>query len=285
MTLRTEKDWTAETVARFWDWISSNPRFEGSYFSHVMGSSIVSFIRETGYLHGPALDFGCGRGDLVKQMHTSGIACGGADFSEKSLKQCQEVCGNSNLWLGGCTVDLESGTSFPDETFALITCIEVVEHLPQESLSKTFEELFRLLRPGGVLLLTTPFEEDLRSNSNYCPFCDGEFHRWQHMRSVSKSDLSTWSQAVGLHTIFCEHLDFRAMEGDVMPWMGWRSASYETIRHRINWALLGLFDKLNLKPFPHGSRMKIRLRTGERNTLCMIARKSMDGAVNVRHIG
>lgn len=282
MTLRTEVDWTPEAVARFWDWISSNPIFEESYFSRIVGGGIVSFIREAGYLKGPALDFGCGRGDLVKQMHLAGITCGGADFSAKSLQQCEQVCGDSVLWLGGRVVDLKSGTGFANDTFALITCVEVVEHLPQAFLAQTFAELFRLLRPGGVLFLTTPFEESLRSNSIYCPFCDGEFHRWQHMRSISKNDLATWSEDVGLHPVFCENLDFRAMEGDVMPWMGWRSASYDTIRHCINWALLGMFDDLNRKPFPHGNRMKIRLRAGERNTLCLIAQKPIEGAINAQ---
>lgn len=243
-----------------------------------MGSGIISFIREAGYLQGPVLDFGCGRGDLVKQMHLAGVACGGADFSTQSLQQCEQVCGNGGLWLGGRVVNLEAGTDFDPDTFALITCVEVVEHLPQALLAPTFSELFRLLRPGGVLVLTTPFEESLKSNSTYCPFCDGEFHRWQHLRSVSKVDLIRWSEAAGLNPVFCERLDFREMEGDVTPWLGWRLASYETIRNRIDWALLGLFDKLNVKPFPLGNRMKIRLRVGERNTLCIIAQKPLKEA-------
>lgn len=273
MSVKTDSDWTPEAVTKLWDWISSNPALEETYFSHGAGKGIIEFIRESGRLQGPALDFGCGRGDLVKQLLRADIACAGADFSEESLHQCTETQAQNPLWLGGQVVNLKSGTGFPDEEFALITCVEVVEHLPETYLEKTFSELYRLLRPGGVLLVTTPHKEVLRNNSIYCPFCDSEFHRWQHMRSVSPSDLMGWSEAAGFRALFCDRLDFREMEGSILPWTGWRTASYETIRHWVNWTLLGLFDRLYPKPFPHGHRFNIRLRAGERNTLCLLAEK------------
>lgn len=273
MSVKMDSDWTPEAVAKLWDWISSSPAFEEMYFSHGAAKGIVAFIRESGRLRGPALDFGCGRGDLVKQMLHAGIACAGADFSKCSLDQCEEAQAQNRLWLGGRVVDLESGTGFPDEEFSLITCVEVVEHLPNKFLEQTFSELYRLIRPGGVLLVTTPHKETLKNNSIYCPFCDSEFHRWQHMRSVSPSDLMGWSEAAGFRALFCDRLDFREMEGSILLWTGWRTASYETIRHWVNWTLLGLFDRLYPKPFPQGRRFKIRLRAGERNTLCLLAEK------------
>ena len=42
----------------------------------------------------------------------------------------------------------------PDETFDRVFCVSVLEHLPGDDVSKALSELIRVLKPGGVLLLT-----------------------------------------------------------------------------------------------------------------------------------
>ncbi len=44
---------------------------------------------------------------------------------------------------------------FPDMTFDTVVAFQVLEHLPEPKLA--LEEMFRVLRPEGTLLLTTPF--------------------------------------------------------------------------------------------------------------------------------
>jgi SAM-dependent methyltransferase len=44
---------------------------------------------------------------------------------------------------------------FPDDTFEAILCTEVLEHLPEPQ--RAIDEMWRVLRPGGTLLLTTRF--------------------------------------------------------------------------------------------------------------------------------
>lgn len=43
----------------------------------------------------------------------------------------------------------------PDASFDAIMCIEVLEHVPNPV--KALFELYRLLKPGGILIVTTPF--------------------------------------------------------------------------------------------------------------------------------
>ena len=45
---------------------------------------------------------------------------------------------------------------FEDEYFEAITLLAVVEHLDPSSLVSLFREVYRALRPGGSLILTTP---------------------------------------------------------------------------------------------------------------------------------
>lgn len=56
-----------------------------------------------------------------------------------------------------------------DEFFDIIICTEVLEHIPYPE--KTLEELIRLLKPNGVLLLTAPFSSVPHMAPYY--FCTG----------------------------------------------------------------------------------------------------------------
>jgi len=46
-------------------------------------------------------------------------------------------------------------TPFPDEHFDLVLCLDVLEHVPDSAAIVT--EIFRVLRPGGRVLISTPF--------------------------------------------------------------------------------------------------------------------------------
>jgi SAM-dependent methyltransferase len=43
---------------------------------------------------------------------------------------------------------------YPDEEFDVAVCLDVLEHVDDER--RSLDELFRVLRPGGTLILTTP---------------------------------------------------------------------------------------------------------------------------------
>lgn len=45
---------------------------------------------------------------------------------------------------------------FPNETFQYVTCTEVLEHLPIELRGPSLQEIRRVLKPGGTLIITVP---------------------------------------------------------------------------------------------------------------------------------
>jgi ubiquinone/menaquinone biosynthesis C-methylase UbiE len=54
--------------------------------------------------------------------------------------------------------DIESGDSLPfdDEYFDVVTMLAVFEHITPQRLPKAFQEVYRVLRKGGIFIITTP---------------------------------------------------------------------------------------------------------------------------------
>lgn len=100
---------------------------------------------------GRILDIGCGTFPYFL-AHTS--------FAEKfAIDQFplpQQTV--SDLQIESYTLDLETKTNLPfeDHFFEAITLLAVVEHLNPEHMAVLFKEIYRALKPGGMVILTTP---------------------------------------------------------------------------------------------------------------------------------
>lgn len=66
---------------------------------------------------------------------------------------------NTDLITGDLYLDLERRLPFPHRSFAYVFGEHVIEHLPDTKCDRLLAEIHRVLRPGGVVRLTTP---DLR---------------------------------------------------------------------------------------------------------------------------
>ena len=74
---------------------------------------------------------------------------------------------------------------FSDNTFDYIICNHVMEHIPDDK--KAISEMFRVLKPGGKAIITTPIDETLKSTNedpNVKTPADREkyFGQWDHVR-------------------------------------------------------------------------------------------------------
>lgn len=104
-------------------------------------------------------DAGCGNGALLRKLQLSGYHVSGCDASESGVAQARKLCGDA--------VRIERLSVYEDlsGTFGsgwdVVIATEVIEHLyaPRDFV----RQAHRLLRPGGVLILSTPYHGYLKN--------------------------------------------------------------------------------------------------------------------------
>jgi len=145
----------------FFDRLSDSWWSENGYFNllkQVMNPWRLPYfkavISENGIepLHTAVLDIGCGGGLLAEEIALMGFAVTGIDSSEKSIDVARRHSEQNGL-----TIDYRTGFAealpFDNESFSLVTCCDVLEHIPRWEL--VLRELARVLKPGGIVFYDT----------------------------------------------------------------------------------------------------------------------------------
>lgn len=262
-------DWTPQTIARFFAWLGTNPHKKDIYFSLQVGTALVRFLEMADVLKGHVIDYGCGPGYLLDLLTEKNIELHGADFSAEAVQIVNSRLAGRPRWNGVKLIRQMPSPELPESTFDLATCIETIEHLPDEPLEATLSQLRRIVKPGGHLLLTTPCDENLEKSMAYCPFCEAEFHAWQHVRSFTPQSLRARLEERGWEVRFCDSLTlFRFMP---RPWPGrwdfnlrYAMGSWQRFSATVR-------DRLFPRAFPNGRLLKVLSRSGPH--LVALARK------------
>jgi len=115
-------------------WKPSGDQLEAIVRSHITADSSV-------------LDLGCGRGGVVELFWKQVRVAAGLDPDSPSLTEHRAP---------GMPVIRGVGERLPfvDESFDLVVCVWVLEHLPEPK--TTFDEVRRVLRRGGHFVFVTP---------------------------------------------------------------------------------------------------------------------------------
>lgn len=103
-----------------------------------------------------ALDLGCGRGEWLELMRDTGLSAHGVDLDEGMLQDCIDRT------LSVEKIDAVTYLhSLPTANLDVVSGFHIAEHLPFGELQALISESFRVLRPGGLLILETPNAENI----------------------------------------------------------------------------------------------------------------------------
>jgi len=209
-------EWTPDKVEALWDYASRDP---DNFFAYQQGDKIVSYFANELRGVDRIMDFGCGSGFLIDHLLNAGYRVAGADLSTDSLKQASEKYGVRKGFLGAhhTSESLSRGERWP-----VIMLIEMIEHLDNDALAEVLACLRQLVTPDGVILITTPNDENLPKNHVFCPETGKVFHRWQHVRSWTVESLTAHLSEHGFSSVRVKTVKIK-------------SKPMDRLRNRIRW--------------------------------------------------
>ena len=135
------------------------------------------------------LDVGCGNGWLSKMMQNDHNNIVSLDISFINVKKT--LMNQSHPNHSGIVADVFH-LPFPDDTFDTIIASEIMEHIYDPI--KFIECLFQVLKPGGQLIISTPYNE--RIPLSLCVHCNKPTPRDAHLHTFNKENIKGFIPSV-----------------------------------------------------------------------------------------
>lgn len=162
-------------------------RFEGAnvidagVLSPYWGEHVARYVFALPYVEGKTvLDIACGTGYGLGHLKSRAARVVGADVDLEAAKLATRECSEKVSVLLGNGLELP----FDDLSFDVVTSFETLEHLHRRD--RFLEELCRVLRPGGLLILSTP-------NAVYTQPVDGKpsnpFHIFEYTPEELRAEI------------------------------------------------------------------------------------------------
>jgi SAM-dependent methyltransferase len=112
--------------------------------------------REVGNL-GPICDMGCGPGQIARYLHRQSVKTLGVDLSPRMIAEAQRLNPDIHFHQGDmlCLPDA-------DNSWGGIAAFYCIIHIPREQIVDALREMKRVLKPGGLLLLTFHIGDEVK---------------------------------------------------------------------------------------------------------------------------
>jgi SAM-dependent methyltransferase len=131
---------------------------------------------------GPICDMGCGPGQIARYLHRKGVKTLGVDLSAKMVEEASRLNPEIHFHQGDML-------SLPDEdsSWGGIAAFYCIIHIPRERIVDALREMIRVLKPGGLLLVTFHIGQEVKHldewwekpvNLDFAFYLPGEMEDW-----------------------------------------------------------------------------------------------------------
>lgn len=139
----------------------------GSEFFRLYGGETVKPAMQLALLRASlapgmtALDAGCGRGELLRQLEKRGVSGVGLEPAPPALAIARKTSKAPLVRAGAAALPFQTAS------FDRIFFLGVLDHLTDAELTQTFAEFARVLKPGGFVLANTCVNTDYYKRRTY----------------------------------------------------------------------------------------------------------------------
>jgi SAM-dependent methyltransferase len=173
--------------ADYWNSLDSGAGYQDS----VMWADIAHAVAETVFYDKKAgvdrageyeaVDVGCAYGFLIRHLRSRGCEAWGLEFSQYAIGQAPE---DVRDYIRPFDLTVDEPCFFGDDKFGLVTCFETLEHIPLRQSEQAVQNLWRMMKPGGVGIFTicvegqpNPYDDPTHVNVNKPEFWVALFAR------------------------------------------------------------------------------------------------------------
>ena len=195
----------------------------GGASSNVIYRMVERVIDERD-LSGRILDYGSGVGELTRRLLAMDR------FESVTAADIMKAPEDLALAVGWIKQDLNSMIQGFTEAFDVIVSAEVIEHL--ENPRFTMRDIFRMLRPGGTVIITTPNNESIRSliaflvRGHFAAFGTASYPA--HITALLRKDMTRIFLETGFQEPDFYFTDYGGIPG--RPGMTWQKISFGMLR-------------------------------------------------------
>lgn len=186
-------------AAQWW-----NPAGEMAPLHHINPIRVRYIAQAAGGLKGKKiLDIGCGGGLLSEAMAAQGADVTGIDLAEEALNAGRQHAKQSNINVNYRAIAAEDLAREAPASFDLVTCLEMLEHVPQPD--SIIAACATLAKPGAPIVFSTI---NRNPKSFALAIVGAEYllnlvPRGTHdyAKFIRPSELERWAGAAGLETV------------------------------------------------------------------------------------
>lgn len=151
--LQSAKVVSEDYSVQYYDFLAA--RYEkGTVWSRDRICNILSLVKPRP--QEVILDLGCGVGVVTIECARFGARAMGLDYSELAIRRAEGLLSRQAVGAAGLLVARSDRIPIAAESFDKIVAADLIEHLYPEEHEATIEECYRVLKPGGLLLIYSP---------------------------------------------------------------------------------------------------------------------------------
>ena len=168
----------------FWEqsWRTIDPMRVSSYIQgfDTTQDAIISFLKTRKITQ--VCDAGCGCGVYSFKLAQHGFSVSGFDMAEDAILLTKKLLSEKGFSAEEFKRANILATGYPDSCFDAVVARDVVDHMTIKHGIRAIEELLRIVRPGGYVLLTLDAADDeyeaepheINEDGDYI-FCSGKW--------------------------------------------------------------------------------------------------------------